>query len=281
MTIETIGVVGSGQMGSGIGQVAASAGFTCLITDSNRDSLKKSAASIDQSLQKLAHKGLLHDAEAIKKRLSWHSELSALASCDLIIEAIVENEEAKQELFKQLDSLLIKKHALLASNTSSISITRLASATKKPEQFIGMHFMNPVPLMKLVEIICGARTSEDTLTQTQEVVARMGKLSTVARDFPGFICNRILIPMINEAFFALMEGIGSAQDIDTSMKLGCNFPMGPLELADFVGLDTCLYISEVLHKGLGDDKYRPCPLLRNYVEAGKLGRKSGEGVYKY
>ncbi|HXW60761.1 MAG TPA: 3-hydroxyacyl-CoA dehydrogenase NAD-binding domain-containing protein [Myxococcota bacterium] len=281
MNIETIGVVGAGQMGSGIAQVAASAGFNCLICDNKEEALLKSQKTIDLSWEKLKSKGLINDVTARKKLLSWHKDLKALSSCDLVIEAIVEQEGAKKELLSMLDEILIKKDAILASNTSSISITRLASSTKRPEQFIGMHFMNPVPLMKLVELIRGARTSENTLKIIEAVVARLGKISTVALDFPGFICNRILMPMINEAFFALMEGVGNAKDIDLSMKLGCNFPMGPLELADFIGLDTCLYITEVLHKGLGEDKYRPCPLLRNYVEAGKLGRKSGEGVFKY
>lgn len=278
--IQKIGVIGAGQMGSGIAQVAASAGYYCVLTDARPEALSLSAESIDKSLTKLISKGVLADKESIIKRLAWHNDLGSLASCELVIEAVVENEAVKVGVFKALDAIL-GKDAIIASNTSSISITRLASCTQRPSQFIGMHFMNPVPLMKLVEIIRGYQTSDLTVSEVKAVAERMGKISTLANDFPGFITNRILMPMVNEAFFTLMEGVAKAEDIDLSMKLGCNFPMGPLELADFVGLDTCLAITEVLHHGLGEDKYRPCPLLRKYVEAGKLGRKSGEGVYRY
>lgn len=281
MEINKIGVVGAGQMGAGIAQVAATAGYTCIVYDNSEEALKHSAILIDESLAKLQKKSIISDKEKVFKRLSWCHDLNDFSACDLIIEAIVECEQAKENLFKTLDLTVKNPKTIFASNTSSISITRLAQAISRPENFIGLHFMNPVPLMKLVEIIPGAKTSPQTVKIIKGVVESMVKAFVVAKDFPGFICNRILMPMINEAFFALMEGVSDAEDIDNSMKLGCNFPMGPLALADFIGLDTCLFIIEVLHDGLGDDKYRPCPLLRQYVDAGMLGRKSGVGVYKY
>jgi len=279
-SINKIGVVGAGQMGAGIAQVAAMAGFTCSVTDTRSDALESSSRNVQKSLTKLAAKGLIKDAHEIANRIQWHADMDRLSNCDLVIEAVVENEHVKTQVFRALDALL-KEEAIIASNTSSISITRLANATTRPAKFIGMHFMNPVPLMKLVEIIKGHHTSAETVEVIMGLAHKMGKTPTIAADYPGFITNRVLTPMINEAFYALMEGVAHAQDIDTSMRLGCNFPMGPLTLADFIGLDTCLAIMEVMHKGFGEDKYRPCPLLRQYVEAGLLGRKSGEGVFKY
>lgn len=280
MSIHKIGVVGAGQMGSGIAQVAAMAGYSCAVTDARSDALDLGARAVQKSLSKLAAKGLIKDHNEIMNRIQWHADMDRLGHCDVVIEAVVENEHIKSEVFRALDAVL-KEDAIIASNTSSISITRLANATTRPQKFIGMHFMNPVPLMKLVEIIRGHSTSSETVEIITGLAVKMGKVPTLAADYPGFITNRVLAPMINEAFFALMEGVAVAEDIDTSMRLGCNFPMGPLTLADFIGLDTCLAIMEVMHRGLGEDKYRPCPLLRKYVEAGLLGRKSGEGVFKY
>jgi 3-hydroxybutyryl-CoA dehydrogenase len=278
--ISKIGVIGSGQMGAGIAQVAATFGFDCLINDQNPKALKLSESNILKSLDKLLQKNLIKNKEEILNRIKFQADLAKFHDCDLVIEAIIENEQVKLDLFRSLDAFL-KPEAIIASNTSSISITKLASATLRPEKFIGMHFMNPVPLMNLVEIISGYRTSSETLLAIKKVAEQMGKISTVAKDFPGFIANRILMPMINEAFFALMESVADAKDIDLTMKHGCNMPMGPLALADLIGLDTCLAIMEVLHSGLGEDKYRPCPLLRNYVEAGLWGRKTQVGVFNY
>jgi 3-hydroxybutyryl-CoA dehydrogenase len=282
MTITTLAVVGSGQMGSGIAQVAASAGINVVLIDVASEMLNKAMERIDGSLQKLAKKGGITaaDATAAKGRIRTSTSAGDAKGADFAIEAITENEGLKKEVFHQLDEV-VRAGGVIASNTSSISITRLAASTKRPDAVVGMHFMNPVPLMQLVEVIRGAQTSEPTYQATLELARRMGKTVVTAKDYPGFIVNRILIPMLNEASFALMEGIGTAEDIDTAMKLGTNQPMGPLALADFVGLDTCLYIAEVLHKGLGDDKYRPCPLLRQYVDAGWLGKKSGRGFYNY
>lgn len=280
MSIHKIGVVGAGQMGAGIAQAAASAGFFCVVTDARNDALLCGAKSVEKSLAKFEAKGLIANKKEIFERIDWHADLERLRQCDLVIEAVVENESIKREVLRSVDALL-KEEAIIATNTSSISITRLAHATTRPNQFIGMHFMNPVPLMKLVELIRGHHTDEKTLELTKQVVEKMGKVSTIANDYPGFIANRILMPLINEAFFVLMEGVASATDIDQTMKLGCNFPMGPLSLADLIGLDTCLAIIQVMHDGLGEDKYRPCPLLRKYVEAGMLGRKTGQGVFKY
>jgi 3-hydroxybutyryl-CoA dehydrogenase len=280
MEVLKIGVIGAGQMGAGIAQVAATAGFTCMVTDIRNDALITGSKSVEKSLTKLASKGIISAPEEIKNRIQWHADMDRLRQCDLVVEAVVENESIKKDVLRQLDSLL-KEEAIIATNTSSISITRLAHSTSRPKQFIGMHFMNPVPLMKLVEIIRGHHTNDETVLTIKSVAEKMGKISTTAHDYPGFIANRVLMPMINEAFYALMEGVASANDIDLTMKLGCNFPMGPLALADLIGLDTCLAIIEVIHSGLGDDKYRPCPLLRKYVESGHFGRKTNAGVYVY
>lgn len=280
MEIMKIGVVGAGQMGSGIAQVSSMAGFSCLVTDVRNDALIVSAKTVEKSLIKLEQKGMVENAQEALERIQWHADIDRLRQCDLIIEAVIEQEQAKKEVLRTIDSLA-KEEAIIASNTSSISITRLAQATSRPHKFIGMHFMNPVPLMKLVEIIRGHHTADETVDAVRHVAEKMGKTATLSQDYPGFIANRILMPMINEAFYVLMENVASAKDIDTTMKLGCNFPMGPLALADLIGLDTCLAIIEVMHEGLGDDKYRPCPMLRKYVEAGLLGRKTDVGVYTY
>jgi 3-hydroxybutyryl-CoA dehydrogenase len=247
----------------------------------NPEGLKKAQIGMEKSLSKLFEKGKLSEhPPAVLSRLRTVTSLRDLAACDLVIEAVNENETLKGQIFKELDGLLAP-HALLASNTSSLPITRLASTTRRPDKFIGMHFMNPVPLMELVEIIRGHSTSEETYLLVKDLSEKVGKKTVCSQDYPGFIINRILMPMINEAFYVLMEGIATPADIDAGMKLGTNQPMGPLQLADFIGLDTCLAIIKVLHDGLGDSKYRPCPLLRKYVEAGHLGRKSGQGIYKY
>jgi 3-hydroxybutyryl-CoA dehydrogenase len=280
MEITKIGVVGAGQMGSGIAQVAAASGFSCIVTDVRSDALITGSKAIEKSLTKLQSKGVALNKDEILARIYWYADMDRLKQCDLVIEAVIENESTKKDVLRDLDSLL-KEEAIIATNTSSISITRLAQATSRPQKFIGMHFMNPVPLMNLVEIIRGHHTSEETLATVKSVAKKMGKISTISHDYPGFIANRILMPMINEAFYVLMEGVAEAVDIDQTMKLGCNLPMGPLALADFIGLDTCLAIIQVMHEGLGDDKYRPCPLLRKFVEAGLFGRKSGAGVYTY
>ncbi len=280
MNVMRIGVIGAGQMGAGIAQVSAAAGFLTTVTDTRNDALINGAKRVEKSLAKLETKSLISGKHEILQRISWHADLDRLRECDLVIEAVIENEQVKKEVLRSLDACL-KEGAIIASNTSSISITRLAQATTRPERFMGMHFMNPVPLMKLVELIRGHHTSTDTVQAVSMVAEKMGKVCSVANDFPGFIANRILMPMINEAFFALMEGVTSAEDIDLTMKLGCNMPMGPLAVADLIGLDTCLAISEVIHRGIGDDKYRPCPLLRKYVEAGLWGRKTNQGVFSY
>lgn len=279
--IESVGVVGAGQMGNGIAQVLAQSGFRVTLMDVSEASLKKALATIEKSLGKLFEKGKLPEhPPVIMGRIKTTTQLSDFKTCDFAIEAVSENEELKKSIFRQLDEIL-PSHAILASNTSSLPITRLASATKRAGQFIGMHFMNPVPVMQLVEIIRGHSTSENTYLLTKSLSEKAGKTTVCSQDYPGFIVNRILMPMINEAFYTLMEGIASPEDIDAGMKLGTNQPMGPLTLADFIGLDTCLAIMKVLHEGLGDSKYRPCPLLKKYVDAGDLGRKSGRGVYQY
>lgn len=282
MEIRKIGVVGAGQMGSGIAQVAAQAGYEVMLRDLEGSYLERGLSGIRRSLGKLLEKGKLdqqsHDAAL--SRIHTTLELRDLVGCDLVVEAIVEHEPTKLELFRELDGLL-GPEAILASNTSSIPITRLAAATQRPERFIGMHFMNPVPLMQLVEVIRGYLTSEETSAAVVASAKRMGKTPVEVNDYPGFVANRILLPMLNEAVQCVMEGVGEPEAIDTIMKLGMNHPMGPLTLADFIGLDTCLSVMEVLHQGLGDDKYRPSPLLRKMVQAGLLGRKSGRGFYKY
>jgi len=282
MSINHILVVGAGQMGAGIAQVSLQAGFQVTLVDTFEASLAKGKASIEKGLAKLVEKGKLDAAakDAALKNLSTASAILDVKNVDAAIEAVTENEDLKKKIFKDLDAV-VRPGGILASNTSSIPITRIGAATKRPEAVIGMHFMNPVPLMTLVEIIRGAATSDETYAATRAMAEKMGKTTVVSKDFPGFIVNRILIPMLNEACFALTEGIATVEDIDTAMKLGTNVPMGPLTLADFIGLDTVLYIAEVLHKGLGDPKYRPSPLLRQYVEAGWLGKKSGRGFYKY
>uniref|UniRef100_A0A5B7BPS2 3-hydroxybutyryl-CoA dehydrogenase n=1 Tax=Davidia involucrata TaxID=16924 RepID=A0A5B7BPS2_DAVIN len=280
--IKTIGVVGGGQMGSGIAQLAAVNGVDVWLHDTDADALTRATKSISSSIQRLVSKGHLSQAVGTDalRRLRCTTKLEDLHSADVIIEAIVESENVKKKLFSELDKIA-KFSAILASNTSSISITRLAATTNRPHQVIGMHFMNPPPIMKLVEIIRGADTSDDTFNATKALAERFGKTVICSQDYSGFIVNRILMPMINEAFYALYTGVATKEDIDTGMKLGTNHPMGPLELADFIGLDVCLSVMKVLHAGLGDNKYVPCPLLVQYVDAGRLGRKRGIGVYNY
>ena len=282
MAINKVGVVGAGQMGNGIAHVFALAGYDVMMTDISADALAAAVALIDKNITRQVSKGVVseEDKAAAMARISTTQTLTDLGPCDLIIEAATERETVKQAIF---DELLphITPTTILASNTSSISITRLASRTDRPEKFIGFHFMNPVPVMQLVELIRGIATDDETYQQCQEVVEKLGKTSATSEDFPAFIVNRILMPMINEAVYALYEGVGNVSSIDTSMKLGANHPMGPLELADFIGLDTCLASLNVLHEGLADTKYRPCPLLTKYVEAGWLGRKTKRGFYDY
>jgi 3-hydroxybutyryl-CoA dehydrogenase len=282
MHIKTVGIVGAGTMGNGIAQVFAQAGFTVRLVDVAQPLLDRARGSIEKSLNKFVDKGKLTagDRDAALGRLNTTTTLDKLATADYVVEAIVEQVEAKRALFTSLDAI-VGEHALLASNTSSISITTLGAATKRPDKVLGMHFMNPVPLMALVELIRGQATSNESMTIASELCGALGKTAVEAADYPGFIANRVLMPMINEAIYALMEGVGTADAIDTVMKLGMNHPMGPLTLADFIGLDVCLAILNVLHDGLGDPKYRPCPLLRRMVAAGQLGRKSGQGFYTY
>jgi 3-hydroxybutyryl-CoA dehydrogenase len=281
-TISSIGVVGAGQMGRGIAQVAAMSGFTTSICDANEEALKAGMAFIEKQLKRGIEKGKWDQSKVDEtlSRLKPVLGVDGLGDCDLIIEAATENKKIKFEIFKSLDKIA-KKGAILATNTSSISITEIAAVTSRPEKVAGMHFMNPVPVMKLVEGIRGLETSEETFKAVEDASVKMGKVFIKANDVPGFAVNRILMPMINEAVYTLYEGVAGVEDIDQAMKLGCNQPMGPLELADFIGLDTCLAIMEVLHDGLGDTKYRPCPLLRKYVLAGRFGRKSGRGFYEY
>lgn len=282
MIIQRIGVVGAGQMGGGIAQIAAQAGLDVVLVDARAEIAEKGRARVGEQLAKLVAKGKLDAAAQAQtmERLRTAGDVSALADCDLVVEAAPESEAIKRSIFSAVDRVL-RPGAILASNTSSISITKLAAATARPTLVIGMHFMNPVPVMKLVEVIRGLATSDETLAATLALAQRLGKTTVTARDVPGFIVNRVLIPLLNEACFALYEGIGTEVDIDTGIKLGLNHPMGPLELADLIGLDTTLAIAEVLHRELGEDKYRPCPLLRQYVAAGWLGRKSGRGFYRY
>jgi 3-hydroxybutyryl-CoA dehydrogenase len=282
MAIDRMAVIGGGQMGSGIAQVAAQAGVEVVIADATPDLAKKAVDKLGATLAKLVEKGKLsaQDRDAVAGRIKAARSLEDCAGADLAIEAVVENEAVKKDLFRKLDALL-GPQALLASNTSSISITALAASTKRPERFIGMHFMNPPPVMQLIEIIRGLQTSDETYAAVIALAKRFGKTTVTSKDVPGFIVNRVLIPLINEACFALQEGLATPEDIDTGVKLGLNHPMGPLTLADFIGLDTCLFIAEVLHRELGDDKYRPAALLRQYVAAGWYGRKAGRGFYKY
>ena len=280
--IKTVGVIGAGQMGSGIAHVCALAGYEVLLHDVSRERIDQGIASIEKNLVRQVSRGIIEpDAmEAAMKRIKPAGELQTIGATDLAIEAATEDEETKKTIFRALSPHLAPK-TLLASNTSSISITRLASATDRPEKFIGLHFMNPVPLMKLVEIIRGIATGPETYEIAVGFAKSLGKTTSNAEDFPAFIVNRILVPMINEAIYTLYEGVGTVDAIDTALKLGANHPMGPLELGDFIGLDTVLSIMNVLHEGLADSKYRPCPLLVKYVEAGWLGRKSGRGFYDY
>jgi len=280
--IQKIGIIGAGQMGGGIAQVCAQSGYDVILFDVVEAQLAKARSGMEKSLRKLAEKGGIDSAavEPALARVKTVSDLQAMGAADLVVEAVNENESLKLEIFRKLDGIL-GPEAILASNTSSISITKLASATKRAARVIGMHFFNPVPLMKLVELIRGHETSEETYAAVAEVAAKVGKESAVAKDYPGFIVNRILVPMLNEAAFAVYENLATPEDIDKAMKLGTNQPMGPLTLADFIGLDTCLAIMEVLYEGFKDPKYRPCPLLVKMVRAGYLGRKSGRGFFVY
>jgi 3-hydroxybutyryl-CoA dehydrogenase len=280
--LRRIGVIGSGQMGGGIAHVCALAGYDVVVTDVSDDALQRGREAIDRNLSRQVSRGKIREEEkdAALGRIHMGLDYALFGDCDMVIEAATEKEEIKREIFKKLTPAL-KPEALIATNTSSISITRLASSTDRPGKFIGMHFMNPVPLMTLVELIRGIATDEDTFALTRELALKLGKTPVAAEDFPAFIVNRILLPMINEAVYTLYEGVASVEAIDTAMKLGANHPMGPLELADFIGLDTCLSVMQVLYEGLADSKYRPCPLLVKYVEAGWLGRKASRGFYDY
>ncbi len=282
MDVRTFGVIGAGQMGSGIAQVAATCGLGVILNDIKQEFVDRGKAGIAANLQRSVDKGKLaaEDREKILGRIQTSIDIKDMAVADMVVEAASENEAIKFKLFGMLDEIC-GPQVILASNTSSIPIGRIAAHTRRPDKVIGMHFMNPVPVMQLVEVICGLATSEETLTTTWELARRMGKTPARSNDFPGFIANRILLPMINEAVFSLYHGVGTKEDIDTVMKLGMNHPMGPRALADLIGLDTCLAIMNTLHQGLGDSKYRPCPLLRQYVEAGFLGRKTGRGFYTY
>jgi 3-hydroxybutyryl-CoA dehydrogenase len=280
--IKTVGVIGAGQMGSGIAHVCSIAGFNVRLNDLSEDRINTGLATINGNMARQVSKGAIAEADrqAALERIKPARTYDDLGTCDIVIEAATENEEVKRKIFTNLCPSL-RPDAMVATNTSSISITRLAAATDRPEKFIGIHFMNPVPVMQLVELIRGIATDDATYESSKEFIHKLGKTSTAAEDFPAFIVNRILLPMINEAIYTLYEGVGSVEAIDTAMRLGANHPMGPLQLADFIGLDTCLSIMQVLHEGLADSKYRPCPLLVKYVEAGWLGRKTKRGFYDY
>ncbi len=282
MEIKTIGVVGAGQMGNGIAQVAAYSGFRVLMSDIADSFVQKGLGAISKNLDRMVEKGKIPSTkkDEIIGRIKGTIQMKDMAEADFVVEAAIENESLKLNLFKELEQIC-QKGTILSSNTSSISITKIASATQRPSQVIGMHFMNPVPVMQLVEIIRGLQTSQETFHTVKSLTEKMGKIPVEANDFPGFISNRILMPMINEAIYTLFEGVGTPEAIDTVMKLGMNHPMGPLALADLIGLDTCLAIMEVLYKGFGDSKYRPCPLLKKYVDASYLGKKTGRGFYTY
>ncbi|MBM7601190.1 3-hydroxybutyryl-CoA dehydrogenase [Virgibacillus halotolerans] len=282
MEIKKIMVIGAGQMGAGIAQVCAQAGYDVLLNDMNEKALDQGMKNIEKHLTRAVDKQRISDQDKAETlaRLTASSQLEDAEGRDFVIEAVVENMDVKAKLFRDLDTIA-PKHAILASNTSSLPITEIAAVTERPDQVIGMHFMNPVPVMKLVEIIRGLQTSDETYQQVEALTNELKKAPVEVADFPGFAANRILMPMINEAIYTVYEGVASPEDIDTVMKLGMNHPMGPLTLADFIGLDTCLYIMEVLYEGFSDSKYRPCPLLRKYVKAGWLGKKSGRGFYQY
>ncbi|MFJ5769516.1 3-hydroxybutyryl-CoA dehydrogenase [Psychrobacillus sp. NPDC093180] len=282
MTIQKVMVIGAGQMGSGIAQVCAQAGFEVKLNDREEQYYERGIQTITKNLSRNVEKGRMTEEEkqAVLNNITKSLSIEDASDVDIVIEAAVENMEIKQSIFKQLDEIT-PKHTILATNTSSLPITEIAAVTNRPEQVIGMHFMNPVPVMKLVEIIRGLATSDEVYTAIEEMTKKLSKVPVEVNDFPGFVSNRILMPMINEAIYTLYEGVASKEAIDDVMKLGMNHPMGPLQLADFIGLDTCLYIMEILHEGFGDSKYRPCPLLRKYVKAGWLGKKSGRGFYIY
>ena len=282
LDVRKVGVIGAGQMGNGIAHVCALSGFSVLLNDVSSDRIKSSLATINGNMARQVSKNLISedDRKTALARIMPAENLAALGDCDLVIETAAEKEDVKVKIFAELCPLL-KPDAILGTNTSSISITRLASSTDRPEKFIGIHFMNPVPVMELVELVRGIATADATFEITKAFVTKLGKIPAVAEDFPAFIVNRILLPMINEAIYTLYEGVGNVEAIDTAMRLGAHHPMGPLQLADFIGLDTCLSVMQVLHEGLADSKYRPCPLLVKYVEAGWLGRKTQRGFYDY
>jgi 3-hydroxybutyryl-CoA dehydrogenase len=282
MGLKTLGIIGAGQMGAGIAQVAAQSGLNILLNDISDEMVERGKQGIERSIDRMIQRGRIEPSERdrIIRRIETTTNLADLAATDFVIEAVVENEDAKVALFQKLDGIC-PSEVIFASNTSSISITRMGARTSRADRFIGMHFMNPVPAMRLVEIIRGLATSPETYDATRQLAQRLGKDTMTAEDFPGFIVNRILLPMLNEAIYTLYEGVGGVSDIDAAMRLGTNQPMGPLELADLIGLDTCLAIMEVMHRVFGDDKYRPCPLLKKYVDAGYLGRKVGRGFYRY